>query len=90
MAVLEGSSTGYGTRHPRVVRQARVAVSWRQKGLLIAVVLRLALGLWLGLGRLRLGLVLALALALGSLHSRQARWGRRRGGVISAKLCDFT
>lgn len=89
-AILEGSSTGYGAGHPGVVRQACVAVAWRQKGLLTAVVLRLALGLRLGLGRLRLGLALSLALALGRLRGRQARGGRRGGGVIPAKLCDFT
>lgn len=87
-AILEGSSTGYGTGHSRVVRQPCVTVAWRQKGLLTAVVLRLALGLRLGLRRL--GLVLSLALALGRLWGRQARGWCRGGGVIPAKLCDFT
>ena len=88
MAILEGSSTGYGSGHSSVVRQACVAVAWRQKGLLTAVVLRLALGL--GLRRLRLGLALSLALALGRLRGCQACGGCRGGGVIPAKLCDFT
>lgn len=89
VAVLEGSSVGHGARHPRVVRQACVAVARGQEGLLAAVVLRLALGL-LGLGGLLLGLVLALALALGRLLGCQACGGRRGGGVIPAELCDFT
>lgn len=87
-AVLEGSSTGYSAGHPGVVRQACVAVAWRQKGLLTAVVLWLALGLRLGLRRL--SLALSLALGLGRLSSCQARRGCWRGGVIPAKLCDFT
>lgn len=89
-AILEGSSTGYGTRHSGVVRQACVAVAWWQKGLLTAVVLRLALGLRLGLRGLWLGLVLSLALALGRLWGCQACGGCWGGGVIPAKLCDFT
>lgn len=89
-AVLEGSSTGYSAGNPGVVRQACVAVAWRQKSLLTAVVLRLALGLRLGLRRLRLGLALPLALALGRLRGRQACGGCWGGGVIPAKLCDFT
>ena len=89
-AILEGGSAGYSTRHSGVVRQACVAVAWWQEGLLTAVVLRLALGLKLGLRRLRLGLVLSLALGLGRLRGRQAGGGRWGGGVVSAKLCDFT
>lgn len=89
-AILEGSSTGYGAGHPGVVRQACVAVAWRQKGLLTVVVLRLALGLRLGLRRLRLSLALSLALALGRLRCCQAGGGCRGGGVIPAELCDFT
>ena len=89
-AILEGSSTGYSAGHPGVVRQACVAVAWRQKSLLTVVVLRLALGLRLGLWRLRLSLALSLALALGRLRCRQAGGGCRGGGVIPAELCDFT
>lgn len=89
-AILEGSSTRYGTGHSRVVRQACVTVAWRQKGLLTAVVLWLALGLRLGLRRLRLRLVLSLALSLGRLRRRKACGGSWGGGVIPAKLCDFT
>lgn len=54
------------------------------------MVLRLALGLRLGLRRLRLALVLSLALALGRLWGCQACGGCWGGGVIPAKLCDFT
>lgn len=86
VAILEGSSTGYGSGHSSVVRQTCVAVAWRQKGLLTAVVLWLALGL----GLRRLGLALSLALALWRLRGRQACGGCRGGGVIPAKLCDFT
>lgn len=89
-AILEGSSTGHGTGHSGIVRQACVTVAWRQKGLLTAVVLWLALRLGLSLRRLRLGLVLSLALALGRLCGCQTCgrcWG---GGVIPAELCDFT
>lgn len=89
-AILECCSTGYGTGHPGVVRQACVAVARRQKGLLTAVMLWLTLGLRLGLRRLRLGLALSLALALGGLRGRQACRGSWGGGVIPAKLCDFT
>lgn len=89
-AILEGSGAGYGTRHPWVVRQACVAVAWRQKSLLTVVVLWLTLGLRLGLRRLRLALALSVALALGRLRGRQARRGCWGGGVIPAKLRDFT
>lgn len=90
VAVLEGGGAGHGAGHPRVVRQARVAVAGGQKGLLTAVVLRLALRLRLGLGGLRLTLALSLALCLLGLWGRQAGAGRRGGGVVPAKLCDFT
>lgn len=89
-AILECGSTGYCTGHPGIVRQACVAVTWRQKGLLTAVVLWLALGLRLGLLRLRLSLVLSLALALRGLLGCQACGWCWRGGVVPAKLCDFT
>lgn len=88
-AVLEGSGAGHCTGHPRVVRQARVTVARRQKGLLAAVVLWLALRLWLSLGGLRLTLALSLARALRGLRSGQAGGWCRGGGVVPAELCDF-
>lgn len=89
-AVLEGSSTGYGAGHTGIVRQACVAVAWRQKSLLSAMMLRLALGLSLGLRRLWRTLALSLALGLGWLCCSQACRGRWGGGVIPAKLVDLT
>lgn len=87
-AVLEGGGAGHGAGHAGVVRQARVAVARRQKGLLAAVVLWLGRGL--RLGGLRLRLALALALGLGRLGGRQAGRGRRGGGVVPRKLCNVT